>query len=226
VNAYLVQCDGLIGASSTKGARDELEAMTTEQTPGHERRRHPRVPVTVKGRFLAPVGTEYPCAIRDMSLSGIALMSEAQIDLGAHLIIYLDDFGRFEGDVVRVFDGGFAIETALSGPRRERVADRLEAYATGNKNAGARAFQRYAPSEAGIEETSVLSLPDGSTAPCRIIDMSLGGANVSTELRVPLGTIVSVGRMKGRVVRHTAEGIAIAFTDIPEKASALSRPFG
>ncbi|MDO8289080.1 MAG: PilZ domain-containing protein [Parvibaculum sp.] len=200
--------------------------MTSEQPSGQERRRHPRVPVTVKGRFLAPDGTEHPCAIRDMSLSGIALICDTPINLGSHLIIYLDDFGRFEGDVVRTFDGGFAIETALSGPRRERVADRLAAYAKGDKGVGARAFQRYAPADAGIEEHSVLTLPDGRTAPCRIVDMSLGGANVGTELRAPIGTHVSIGRMKGRVVRHTEEGIAIAFTEIPEKASALSRPFG
>ena len=96
--------------------------MTTELPSGQERRREPRVPVTVKGRFLAPDGNEHPCAIRDMSLSGIALICDAPIDLGAHLIIYLDDFGRFEGDVVRTFEGGFAIVTALSGARRERVA--------------------------------------------------------------------------------------------------------
>ncbi|MGV8997883.1 MAG: PilZ domain-containing protein [Parvibaculaceae bacterium] len=200
--------------------------MTSEQPTGHERRRHPRVPVTVKGRFLAPDGTEHACAIRDMSLSGIALICETPINLGSHLIIYLDDFGRFEGDVVRTFDGGFAIETALSGARRDRVADRLAAYAKGDKGVGARAFQRYAPAEAGVEESSVLTLADGQTAPCRIVDMSLGGANVGTELRAPIGTHVSIGRMKGRVVRHTEEGIAIAFTEIPEKASALSRPFG
>ncbi|HEY4345898.1 MAG TPA: PilZ domain-containing protein [Parvibaculum sp.] len=201
--------------------------MTTDQPTGQERRRHPRVPVTVKGRFLAPDGSEHDCAIRDMSLSGIALMCDTQVSMGAHLIVYLDDFGRFEGDVVRVFDGGFAIETALSGARRDRVAERLAAYAKGdNKGASARAFARYAPAEAGIEESSVLTLPDGRTAPCRIVDMSLGGANVATELRAPIGTNVSIGRMKGRVVRHTEEGIAIAFTDIPERASALSRPFG
>jgi hypothetical protein len=183
--------------------------------------------VTVKGRFLAPDGSEHDCAIRDMSLSGIALMCDTPVSMGAHLIVYLDDFGRFEGDVVRVFDGGFAIETALSGARRDRVAERLAAYAKGdNKGASARAFARYAPAEAGIEESSVLTLPDGRTAPCRIVDMSLGGANVATELRAPIGTDVSIGRMKGRVVRHTEEGIAIAFTDIPERASALSRPFG
>ena len=56
--------------------------------------------------------------------------------------------------------------------------------------------------------------------------MSLGGANLATEIAVPLGTHVSIGRMKGRVVRITPEGFAIEFTDIPERAAALSRPFG
>jgi hypothetical protein len=183
--------------------------------------------VAVKGRFLAPDGSEHPCSIRDMSLSGIALVSDAQMQIGAHVIVYLDDFGRFEGTVARTYDGGFAIETALTGPRRERVAERLAAYAKGGQEAAVkRAFTRYSPQDAGIEESSVLTLSDGKTAPCRIVDMSLGGANVATELRAPIGTHVSIGRMKGRIVRHTAEGIAIAFTDIPERASALSRPFG
>ena len=62
--------------------------------------------------------------------------------------------------------------------------------------------------------------------PCRIIDMSLGGAQVAVEIRPPIGTEVSIGRMSGRIVRHTEEGIGIQFTNIPEKATALSRPFG
>jgi hypothetical protein len=198
-------------------------------TDQHERRRYPRVPVSVKGRFLAPDGSEHACSIRDMSLSGIALVSDIDVPLGSHLIIYLDDFGRFEGPVVRTFDGGFAIETALTGPRRDRVAERLAIYAKGGEKAAAetrRVFPRYSPEEAGIKEGSMLTLSDGRTAPCRIVDMSLGGANVATELRAPIGMNVSIGRMKGRIVRHTDEGVAIEFTDIPERASALSRPFG
>lgn len=206
--------------------KDERETMTTELPSGQERRREPRVPVTVKGRFLAPDGSEHPCAIRDMSLSGIALLCDAQIDLGAHLIIYLDDFGRFEGDVVRTFDGGFAIVTALSGARRERVAERLAAYAKGEKVLPARASARYTAAEGGFEEKQVLTLPDGRSIPCRVVDMSLGGANVELENREPIGTPVSLGRMKGRIVRHTAEGIAIAFNDISATSAALSRPFG
>ena len=56
--------------------------------------------------------------------------------------------------------------------------------------------------------------------------MSLGGAQVAVEIRPPIGPEVSIGRMSGRIVRHTEEGIGIQFTNIPEKATALSRPFG
>lgn len=198
------------------------------QSDFEERRRYPRVAFEAKGRFLAPDGSEHPCSVRDMSLGGIAIRSDVPLEVGAQIIVYFDEFGRFEGPVVRTFEGGFAIETNIAGPRRERLRQRLEALARGEKIeiSARRAFARYAPGEAGLEETAVLNLGDGQTMPCRIIDMSLGGAQVAVENRPPIGTEVAIGRMSGRVVRHTEEGVGIQFSDIPERASALSRPFG
>ena len=198
------------------------------QSDYEERRQHPRVAFEAKGRFLAPDGSEHPCSVRDMSLGGIAIRSDVPLELGAQIIVYFDEYGRFEGPVVRIFDGGFAIETSVAGPRRERLRQRLEALARGEtvEISARRAFARYAPGEAGLEETAVLNLGDGQTIPCRIIDMSLGGAQVAVENRPPIGTEVSIGRMSGRVVRHTEEGVGIQFMDIPEHATALSRPFG
>lgn len=198
------------------------------QSDHDERRKHPRVAFEAKGRFLAPDGSEHPCSIRDMSLGGLALTTDITLDQGSQVIVYLDDYGRFEGKVVRSYEGGFAIETTIAGPRRERLRQRLEALARGEKLeiSARRAFARYAPGEAGLEESSILTLADGESMPCRIIDMSLGGAQVAVENRPPIGTEVSIGRMSGRIVRHTEEGIGIQFTNIPEKATALSRPFG
>ncbi|PKQ09247.1 MAG: pilus assembly protein PilZ, partial [Alphaproteobacteria bacterium HGW-Alphaproteobacteria-12] len=96
-----------------------------------ERRKHPRIAVETKGRFLAPDGSEHQCSLRDISIGGIAVSSPVSLFEGAQIIIYLDDFGRFEGKIVRVFEGGFAIETAISGPRRERLQQRLDALARG-----------------------------------------------------------------------------------------------
>ncbi len=193
-----------------------------------ERRRYPRVAVEAKGRFLAPDGSEHECSLRDISIGGIAVTSPVPLSVGAVIIVYLDDFGRFEGKIARLFDGGFAIETAISGPRRERLQQRLEALARGEKIdvSARRAFARYVPGEAGLEESSVLTMTDGSSIPCRIIDMSLGGAQVAVEPRPVIGTHVSIGRMEGRIVRHTEEGVGIQFTNVPEHSNAFSRPFG
>ncbi|MEQ8267922.1 MAG: PilZ domain-containing protein [Parvibaculum sp.] len=193
-----------------------------------ERRRYPRVAVEARGRFLAPDGSEHECALRDISIGGIAVSSPVPLSVGETIIVYLDDFGRFEGKIARLFDGGFAIETAISGPRRERLQQRLEALARGEKIdvSARRAFARYVPGEAGLEESSVLTMAGGDSIPCRIIDMSLGGAQVAVDPRPAIGTQVSIGRMEGRIVRHTEEGVGIQFTNVPEHSTAFSRPFG
>ena len=198
-------------------------------TDGHdERRRYERVAIEANGRFLAPDGSEHQCTLRDMSLGGLGISSAYEMHPGERVIIYLDDFGRFEGNVVRTFEGGFAIETVINGPRRERLQERLASYARGETDAATsrRTFQRYVAGEAGVDTMSMLRIDGGEAFKCRIIDMSLGGAQIAMQDRPAIGTPVMLGRMKGRVVRHTDEGIGIQFTDVPEHAQALSKPFG
>ena len=198
-------------------------------TEGHEeRRRYERVAIDAKGRFLAPDGSEHQCTLRDMSLGGLGISSDYEVHPGEQVIIYLDNFGRFEGNVVRTFEGGFAIETVINGPRRQRLQERLASYARGDTDAATsrRTFQRYAAGEAGVDTMSMLHIDGADPVECRVIDMSLGGAQVAVQNRPPIGTPVMLGRMKGRVVRHTDGGIGIQFTEVPEHASALSKPFG
>jgi hypothetical protein len=198
-------------------------------TEGHEeRRRYERVAIEAKGRFLAPDGSEHQCTLRDMSLGGLGIASDHEVHPGDRVIVYLDNFGRFEGNVVRTFDGGFAIETVINGPRRQRLQERLTSYARGDKDAATsrRTFQRYAAGEVGVDTMSMLRVDGRQPIECRVIDMSLGGAQIAIQDRPAIGTPVMLGRMKGRVVRHTDEGIGIQFTDVPEHATALSKPFG
>jgi hypothetical protein len=55
-------------------------------------------------------------------------------------------------------------------------------------------------------------MPNGVNLSCRIIDMSLSGAGVATDQRPPLGALVTLGKVQGRVVRHLEDGFAIEFT--------------
>ena len=54
-------------------------------------------------------------------------------------------------------------------------------------------------------------LPDGQALRCKIIDVSLSGAALATTARPALGSPITIGRMRARVVRHFPEGIAVEF---------------
>jgi hypothetical protein len=53
----------------------------------------------------------------------------------------------------------------------------------------------------------------------------LSGVSLKTDARPPLGEVVLIGQMAGKVVRHHLEGIAIEFVGPPaEKANADRLP--
>ena len=64
---------------------------------------------------------------------------------------------------------------------------------------------------------SELELEDGTRYACRIMDLSLSGAAVDLEVRPALGTPVRLGNMRGRVVRHFMEGVAIEFNSVQSR---------
>ncbi len=57
-----------------------------------------------------------------------------------------------------------------------------------------------------------LILPNGINVGVRIIDISLSGAGIATEHRPDVGSLVTLGKIPGRVVRHLEDGFAIEFT--------------
>jgi hypothetical protein len=57
-----------------------------------------------------------------------------------------------------------------------------------------------------------LIMPNGVNITCRIIDVSESGAGIATQERPPIGTLVTLGKVQGRVVRHLEEGFAVEFT--------------
>jgi hypothetical protein len=72
---------------------------------------------------------------------------------------------------------------------------------------------------------SKLILPDGSVHNCRVIDVSLSGASIACPTKPPVGTMVILGRMRGRVVRHHDLGLALQFVELQDPDS-LARTFG
>jgi hypothetical protein len=57
-----------------------------------------------------------------------------------------------------------------------------------------------------------LTMPNGISITCRIIDVSQSGAGIATPERPPIGALVTLGKVQGRVVRYLEDGFAIEFT--------------
>ncbi|WP_069306809.1 PilZ domain-containing protein [Methylobrevis pamukkalensis] len=177
-----------------------------------ERRRFQRVNVSVLGRFMLPNRNEYPCQVLNMSPGGVALMSPVTGRTGERVIAYLDHIGRIEGEIARHIEGGFAMTINATARKREKLANQLTWLANRHELnlPEDRRHERILPKN----PYSQITLPDGQEYRCRIIDVSLSGAAVTVDVRPPLGSAVTLGRMRARIIRHFDDGLALEFSSV------------
>ncbi len=189
--------------------------MLTEHEPrAEERRRHSRVKVRLPGQFMRENRQEFPCITVDMSPGGVALASEERVEIAERIVAYLDHVGRIEGRVAREFQGGFAIAMKLPALKRERLADQLT-WLANRQELGMPEDRRHERIRPRKSRTTLI-LPTGREVMASIVDVSQSGVAVSLASPVapPVGTPVTVGATKGRVVRIFANGLAVEFTRI------------
>jgi hypothetical protein len=175
-----------------------------------ERRRHQRVKVMLTGRFMREDRQEFPCQTINMSPGGVALTSETPPRVGEHIVAYIDHIGRVEGRCTRVEGKAFSMTISATLRRRDKLADQLTWFA--NRNIlGLPEDRRHKRVELR-NPRSILTLPDGSTIECRVVDVSLSGAAIATRTKLALGSPVTLGRTPARVVRHLENGFALEFS--------------
>jgi hypothetical protein len=177
-----------------------------------ERRRHQRVKVNLLGRYMLADQREYPCQVIDMSPGGMALIAPVIGNPGERVIAYVDHLGRLEGKVARLLDNGFAMTISATLRKRDKLAAQLTWLANRQilNLPEDRRHGRFIPRN----PMARLVLPNGVNVACRVIDLSQSGAAVAIapDLRPVVGTMVTIGKTQGRVVRHIEGGFAIEFT--------------
>ncbi|MBO6759044.1 MAG: PilZ domain-containing protein [Roseibium sp.] len=197
---------GALLATATEGSRT-LQAA--------DRRRHQRVKVNILGRFMLEDRREYPCQVIDMSPGGMAMITPVQGRVGERVVAYLDHLSRVEGRISRVINGGFAVELRNTVRKRDKIANVLTWLA--NKDElnlpEDRRHDRFVPKN----PMTRIVLPDGSSHMCRIIDVSLSGAAIATDLEPHKGDSIEIGKMRARVVRRIEGGIAVEFAAVQNR---------
>lgn len=174
-----------------------------------ERRRFQRVQVDLPGKlFLPAVSEEHACTVIDLSPGGANISCDTVLQPETQVVLYANTFGRFEGAVVRCSGENFGIRFVSTALKRERTAEQLTLY-----------MNRSLLNEADLrrdERTPTRGLTrfvrhDGQIVPCEVMDLSMSGISVKTDVRPVIGEFVLIGQLAGRVARHHEQGIGIEF---------------
>ncbi len=177
------------------------------------------VSVGLSGRLMLPSEDEFDCTATEMTPETATFTCFARPGRGERIIAYLQHIGRVEGKVALLTADGFTISIAATERKREKLAAQL-AWIAKRQTLGLpedRRHDRLTPRNPNAE----MMLNDGHLISCRIIDMSLSGAAVETEVRPPLGSNVRLGNMTGRIVRHFMEGVAIEFDTVQSRDALI-----
>lgn len=181
-----------------------------------DKRRNKRVNVALSGRFLADGTRDHGLLTQNISCGGACFVSRQQPPLDTRIVCYLDDLGRIESDVVRITEDGFAVRFNVSARKKDKLADRLTWLA--NKKPLGLEDDRVAPRYAA-GGPALVSRADGRVLQCRTIDISLTGAAFEADGPAPfVGELVTVGHLKGEVVRTLRNGFAIRYVHKGEAA--------
>jgi hypothetical protein len=183
--------------------------------------RFQRVKVSVLGRYMLADRREFPCQVLEMSPGDAVVIAPVSGNAGEKVIAYLDHIGRIEGSIVEGIEGGFVMDVGASPRKRDKMAAQLTWLA--NKDIlnlpEDRRHERVVPDN----RHSTVVLDDGRRYNCKIIDISLSGAAIELAVRPAMGTPVTLGRMRARVVRHFQDGVAVEFASAQEMLTVVQQ---
>lgn len=186
-----------------------------------DRRANVRVQLALNGRFLGDGSEDHGLLTRNISCGGAEIIANVRPDVESSLICYLDDLGRLEAEVVRQTAQGFAVKFNITPRKRDKIADRLT-WLVNYKQLGL-TDEREAPRYAG-GGPALVTRQDGRVIQCRTIDISLSGAAFEADGPAPsVGEIVTIGNLRGEVVRTLRNGFAIRYIHRNEESKSPAR---
>lgn len=174
-----------------------------------DKRSSERTVTALAGKMFVPAEERaVDCGIVDISASGAGVTCFDMPPLETYVVLYIDTLGRFEAVVARVAGNVLGLRFVCSDAKRMRLVELLtQTVAMGKVKVSALRKDRRVKAS----PISFFTRVSGDRVACEIIDISLTGASLKTGARPPVGEMILIGQMAGRVVRQHESGVAIAF---------------
>ena len=178
-----------------------------------EQRKFDRTRTSLRGKMFVPAEERtIDCGIVDISAGGAGITCEDMPPLETYVVLYIDDYGRFESVVTRIVGDVLGLRFVCSDVKRRKLIDKLTqaVEVSGGEGAALRRAKRIK-----VSPISSFTRCSGDRVDCEIIDISLTGASLRTATRPSVGEMILIGQMAARVVRHHHEGVGIVFATTP-----------
>lgn len=167
------------------------------------------MPQSFATRLLLPQGVERACEVTAIDPDGARVLTAEPVCAGTPVIAHIEEVGRVDGVAGEAAEDGFWLEFSFLGPRRARFIRHLRWLIQKERGQAAeeRRHTRFQPSETSAR----ITFPGGREQVVEVLDISLSGAGIKSRTKPSIGSPLTLGRMRGRVVRHFENGFAIEF---------------
>ena len=172
-------------------------------------RKHRRVPLVLRGRFMRPDKQEFSCISTNVSVGGAALRTSHAPEIGERVVVYLEHLGGLEGIVTRHMTDGFAFQFKVTEHKREKLASQIMWLINRDDYPDELGRKHERLGTRGRRIT--LRVEEGVVVDAELLDLSASGASLGTLARPPIGSFVIVGKTQAIVRRHHADGVGVQF---------------
>jgi len=181
----------------------------TGSDSGQENRKYERIQLFLPGQLFNPQNEQSAdCKVLNLSAGGAAVQCDTAFAAGLSLVLYIENFGRFEGKSIVHGNGQLALEFSIGEAKRSRLKEMLSSFAASGVE-GVTQARKHARVPSLVSGS--ITLQNGQELRCEVLDISLDGVSLRTRVRPPVGEIVNLGRARGRVVKHHPEGVTIQY---------------
>lgn len=167
----------------------------------------------VQGRYVLPASANpsvHSCRTVSLSPSSVAIAAAVVGAIGERVVLRLEQLGTLDATITQIIPGGFRADLTATDEERQHLAaqinwlKRRSVRQAENKREGQRVSPRDPKGYLYIDEQEL---------ECFIIDVSPSGIAISAAVTPPVGTIVQIGQVRGRVIRHMEGGVGIQFDE-------------